>query len=379
MKRFSFSLLASILSIAPLAAEPYFLEPSSTYYCIPTETYTPYNYCPCPPSPPCFTKKCLDGLYVFGEYLYWRADMDNTPFCTVDNSLTTNADPTSNPPNLSPDAHGKYHFATLNWNPGVRGGIGIPFPHDDWKLIGSYTYHFSEGHQRVNRPQNPNFVIIGMFRENVLNYLEYALSDINLKYEQADVLLSRRYQPSKCTTLKLYMGVTGGWFDQHWTVKYSALSSQFPVNINTIKNDWKYYGGGGRIGIDFDWNLGQGVSFFGQFTGAVVAGRYKHHYFAINPNNSTYPTGDATYGVFRYVPNSQISAGLEWNRLFCGLKFEMRLLYEFNCWWNVNPLPTTPYIPSSSPGTVGNSERFTFNRNGNICFQGFTGRIGFVF
>lgn len=374
MNQFSSALIASILFIAPLVALSDFLEPTPAYCGIPTVTYLPYYYSPCPPS-----KSCLDGLYVFGEYLYWKADMDNTAFCTVDNTLTTNADPTSNPPYLTPDAHGKYHFAELNWNSGVRGGIGIPLPRDNWELIGSYTYHYSDGHQRVNRPANPDFVIIGMFRENVLNYLEYADSNINLKYEQADLLLSRCYHPSQYTRLKLYMGLTGGYFDQHWTIKYSALSSEFPVNINTVKNDWKYYGGGGRVGIDFGWNLGCGISILGKCTGAIVAGRYKHHYHAINPNNSTYPTGDADYGVLRYVPNTQVNAGLEWERLFCGVKVGMQLLYELNCWWNVNPLPVTPYIPSSGSTAVGNSERFTFNRNGNICFQGLTGRLGFKF
>lgn len=374
MKRMLSGLTLALAPFTSLFAGPDFLQACPYYDYCPVESYVcEYDY-------PCNVRSsCLDGLYVFGEYLYWKADMDNTPFCTRDNALTTNADPTSNPPYLTPDAHGKYHFAALNWNPGFRAGLGIPFPHDEWKLIGCYTYHYSDGHQRVNRPSNPNFVIIGMFRENVLNYLEWAKSDINLKYESGDVLLTRRFCPSGRTSLTLAMGFTGGWFNQHWTVKYSALSSQFPVNINTIKNDWQFYGGGGRVGIDFDWQLDDQISFFGLFTGAVVVGRYKHHYFAINPNNSTYPTGDATYKVLRYVPNTQLAAGLNWNLHFCGFKFDMSLAYEMNCWWNVNPLPATPYIPSSSSLQIGNSERFTFNRNGNICFQGFTGRMGIVF
>lgn len=362
-----------ILAVNTLSAQSYFLQPP--IYTPPEEDCIPV--CTYVAPPPRWESVCnlTHGLYFFGEYLYWKADQDNLEFCTVDRHPDSSVDPNSVPQFLPDDANGKFHFASLNWTPGVRGGLGIPLQRDNWQLLGIYTYHYSDGRQQAKKPNNPDLFLNGNFRENVQADPLVALSEINLKFQQGDVLLAKCFNPCEALFMKLTMGLTGAWFEQYWTVEYQAPTAQYPINTNKIKNDWKYYGGGGRLGLDLDWNMGKGISFFGRFSGAVVMGRYKFHYFAHNPNFSTFPTGDANFDEIRYVPNTQVALGFKWFGCIFGANTDIQLGYELNSWWNVHMLPVTPWVPSGA----ADSEKYTFHRNGNVSFQGFTGRIGFKF
>ncbi len=356
-----------------LTAQYNFLQPP-TYY-VQTETTKPC----CVAIPyPCYepTPNYEDGLFVFGEFLYWKADQDNLEFCTVDKHPDSNTESSSTPPNLPDDANGKFHFASLDWKPGYRIGVGCPLKCGQWQLLGTYTYYTSEGYQKAEKPSDPNLFLNGNFRENVETEPLLATSDITLKFQQGDVLLAKRFDPTRNIFLKVFMGVTGAYFEQNWTIKYTAPTAQFPINTNKIQNDWKYYGGGGRLGLDLDWNLGKGVSFYGRFSGAVILGRYKFHNFAHNPNFSTLPTGDSHFNETRYVPNTQAGLGFKWFGCVFGAHTDIQIGYELNSWWNIHMLPVTPWIPS---GNVGDTEKYTFHRNGNINFQGFTAKIGFLF
>ena len=378
MRRNLTLLIGLLLAANPLVAQYYFLEPP-LYELPPEEVYEVVPVCPTPcvyttPAPQCLPK-CSRGLYFFGEYLYWKADQDNLEYCTVDLTPDSSSDAASTPPFLPGDANGQFHCASLKWTPGVRGGLGIPLAHDNWELLGIYTYHYSDGRQEVDKPSASNLFLNGNFRENLGAVPQRASSNINLKFQQGDVLLSRKFDPSGNIFLKMTMGLAGAWFEQFWTVKYSAPTTEFAHNTSKVHNNWQYYGGGGRLGLDLDWNMGRGISFYGRFSGAVLLGRYKFHYYAHNPNTSALPTGYANFDELRYVPNTQVGLGFKWFGCIFGANMDIQLGYELNSWWNVHMLPVTPWIPAGQP----NSEKFTFHRNGNVCFQGFTGRVGFNF
>ena len=159
MRRNLILLIGLVLATNPLVAQYYFLEPPM--YKAPVEEYVPI--CTYTAPPPRCEPKCdlIDGLYFFGEYLYWKADQDNLEFCTVDRYPNSSVEADSTPPFLPDDANGNFHFASLNWTPGVRGGLGIPLQRDNWQLLGIYTYHYSDGRQEVKKPNNPNLFLNG--------------------------------------------------------------------------------------------------------------------------------------------------------------------------------------------------------------------------
>lgn len=271
-------------------------------------------------------------------------------------------------------AVGKYKNATFDWDPGLRLSIGYFNAPHYWDVSAQYTFLHADGENTVHAPDAPDRFLNGTWigpdfnTTDTASPLRKAHSKIDLYYNVADGLFSRRFHPNPHFRLSLFGGATAAFIHQIWHVRYTDIENAH----SKIKNKWSFAGAGPRLGIALDWFIRQNFYFSGVISNAILSGSYKNRSFqntdASVPNaNNALPFRDTHFKDIRLVYTAQFFAGPSWQKAFKKLRTDLFVGYEFTLWNNLHEI----YRSSLAGPTAGKD---TFINSSVMSLQGLTVR-----
>jgi Legionella pneumophila major outer membrane protein precursor len=293
--------------------------------------------CPLPKKCKCYNssiddsdlfKRCDKVIFTNLEFLYWKVEEGADDYAIKMTKPPRNATTTL-------QAQGEYERASFDWSPGLRASVGYFNAPKYWEIRAQYTWLYSKGNESV-LATGANLFLNGTFTQYLLNSLTSAETKNQLHYHVADILVDRMFLPNPHLRMRLYVGLTGGFFDQKWGIRYLD-----DINTTTVMNQWDFSGGGFRVGASVDWFWGCDFYVTGLVTFASLVGRYKN-FSDINTDanvsgsdNVEIPFKETTFKDTRLVFQPQFYLGPSYQRSFCCNRFEIFAGYELNAWFNL--------------------------------------------
>lgn len=312
------------------------------------------------------------------EWLYWTVQQKSSTFV-----LTPNGIHQPYPPSAYADSIGKYHSASFDWNSGVRVGLGYTLKRDAWNLEGQYTYYSTHGSDRVNRPSELTLYLGTTNRE--VNLSDYGVNSMKshtrFRYEVADLLLARRFLPSSQIILNFFTGATAAWIHENWKVTGTDVVSVSPQVTTITKSNWMFNGGGIRTGLDADWHVGQGISFFNKFSFAALIGHYENMrkttlvYVPPTVTSNLTPNIRHTNEEETWVvPTTQLEFGINWNYRFPCWSLNLQAGFEINTWYDLHQLHQDNEFL-----TLPNNDKMDYRNASPVSLWGIGLKAGFTY
>jgi hypothetical protein len=261
-----------------------------------------------------------DGADVFvtADLLVWQAHENGLGYVVK-----------ANGPNLTKSHTREPHF---NWDPGFRVGFGINTPHDGWDLYANWTYFHTKARSEVSKGTqypvfaNPDYVSGGTATSSNAKW--------KLNLNMIDVELGREFFVSKWLTLRPFIGLRNAWIYQRMNVGYV---SQDVENVGTGPANYytnmkcQFWGMGVRPGLDTQWGLGSGFSFFGNTSLSLLYGFFHQKQDqSYVQTGATTPTVGNTHSnrVGRVIVETEIGVRFEHMLANDRLHFAMQLGWE---------------------------------------------------
>ncbi|MGH2639422.1 MAG: Lpg1974 family pore-forming outer membrane protein [Rhabdochlamydiaceae bacterium] len=277
---------------------------------------------------------------------------------------------------------GQVKNISYDWNWGWRAGIGYNLPHDGWDMLLNYTW-FRSNESKTSNTDAPESI-----RQTWTNpyntqgaadaLVAHALGRTHLKFDYLDFQLGREFFVSKWLTLRPFMGARGLWAHRDMTIKYSGGSAlgalQTPLSKLKEKFSNRFRGGGLLAGLDTQWGLGEGWSFYGQFALSLIYGTQRLH-----EKQDEY-TAAAAVTRIAHVHDSwtivrtmtDLGLGLRWDHLFYDDAYRIR----FQLGWEQHILNGFDKDINLVNSTV--QGKFAFNQ-GDFALSGITFQARFDF
>lgn len=347
----------------------------------------------CPPLiPRCDPCDCIIDYYnplIFNgfdlsvEWLYWTVHQKASTFVLTPDGFHQPFPPADN--NGFNDGSGKYKYARMDWNSGVRANLGYTFERDAWRLLGQYTYYGTHGSDRVVRSTD---LTLYLEPTNKYEFLansgpDLVNSSIHLRYQVADLLVSRRFLPGCQILFNFFTGATGAWIQEEWKFSYICFENASVPGLATIThNNWSFRGGGMRAGVDTNWHLGKGFGIFNKFSMAALVGSFlQKKSVLLDPpvlppgfDIFTNPFGHTREDEIWVVPNTQLEFGLNWNHRFCSWAMSLMLGFEINTWYDLHQ-----YHQSMSRPLPANYNHIDYRNSSDVSLWGGNLQLGFSF
>ncbi|MDN3506165.1 MAG: Lpg1974 family pore-forming outer membrane protein [Simkaniaceae bacterium] len=275
--------------------------------------------CECEPEPCCPEHLFVERSqwYVNAEFLYWTAESG-----AIDYAVRAS----ETPPNSAVFATGDYKTADYDWSPGFRVGLAYYRCPKYWEVNAEYTWFYTKGTDSTSS----DFVRPTRLT-NAFGPFTSADSTIYLHYHVGDVYADRVFDPNPHLRLRLIGGLTTAYIKQDWKINYTNAQ-----NVSEkVTEEWRYFGGGIRMGMRADWFWGCQFYLTGKTTFATLIGTYKNEEVQTNPNTDTL-FGNAKYDDHRFAVHGQFLLGPSWQIPCDCWSFELLAAYEFNTWINLH-------------------------------------------
>lgn len=169
---------------------------------------------------------------------------------------------------------------SYDWSWGWRVGAGYNIPHDGWDLMLNYTW-FRANEDNSSNPDAPENVLQTWTNPTLIDPTSsdpianmpaaHAKGITHLKFDYLDFEMGREFFVSKWLTLRPFVGGRGLWAHRDLKVKYSG-GSLSGIKLKEKFNN-RFRGGGLRAGLDSQWGLGMGWSFFGDVAFSLLYGK----------------------------------------------------------------------------------------------------------
>ena len=316
----------------------------------------------------------LDGVYVTGEFIYWKARQEELIYVAfadlqVDFLVTGNQ---------------KFDFkqqeAKFQFDPGFKLGVGWDLPFDGWDLYLNWTRFHNHPHSSLSSDTNNIIALFGgLFGSAGIPFLgRRAKANWDLRFNSLDFDWGRRFYLSETFSVRPSFGGKAVWIHQKFD--FAVLDTEvleglpfttppgFPVTLK-MKND--FWGIGPYFTFDGKWTFAWGVGLYGEISTALLWGKFEQEQ-KFTKNRLSQNQGQfivielmnqINFEAYRVRPTIQSFIGLDWEWCFIPkwLSVNFRAGYETQYFWSqlVNP-------------TEGVEE-------GDLTFEGFTfmGRIDF--
>jgi hypothetical protein len=311
---------------------------------------------------PIYPKKCYQaGLYVTGDYLYWKAEQDGLMFAeTSKNRVPFTID------------DGKLFNPDFDWASGFRVGMGYHFNYDGWDLFLQWTDYDVETSRHVHAPKNGQLLALWSTAHGV-NPSYYGLkasAHWHLDYDIVDLELGRNYYVSRALSIRPFLGARGAWINQRIRLHYEGLDFGSGFNPNNYPlTTWgknAFHAGGARLGFNLVWHLNRMWGIYTNVSGSLLLGYFNAHVHGkLNlPPEAT--SVELSSSVRRVRPNLEIATGLKWEDCFSKGKWHLAITvgYELVQWWSMNQMIQ---MLDACPA---NGE--SYRRRGDLGLQGWT-------
>ena len=190
-----------------------------------------------------------ESFIAEGDFLYWNL----TGQGQVNYALQTES---------VSDTFSRQSYAdtTSFYNPGMRFKLGYYRATNFWDLTADYTLiHFeSRGKQQASSHRS----LVSLFTDNS-NTLLSTRCDTLTSYKNFNIMASRVFLPGATPYLRLRLEGGAGF---SWMRQTSRINNAYEAGISeSIINHWRYWGGGVRGALSFDWYLGENIYMTGLF------------------------------------------------------------------------------------------------------------------
>lgn len=306
------------------------------------------------------------GVFFDGELLLWKARETGLDYAVKANYnaphkgqfVTNNSGTTKNP--------------DFNWDFGFRFGLGWNPNKDGWDLFLDWTHLHTTASDKVNATPAVGTRIFPEFQAFAIPdktiYYTNADSHWRLDYNTLDFEVGREYFVSRRLTLRPNIGLRAAWVHQDYDVNYlgyltnvislpptpppfSAPGRKTPVTTQMYSNIEmrnNFNGVGPRIGLDANWILGSGFSFYGDAEISLLVGQFHVKYQetssgtqgisvvplgmlvgAITPdilrNNQFTDVADLTESFTDTRAVTDLGLGVRWAHKFFDERYQIRL------------------------------------------------------
>lgn len=274
---------------------------------------------------------------------------------------------------------GKAKNVSYDWSWGFRAGLGYNFEHDGWDALLNWTWF------RSHEGDNKNVLVPLVFAQTGTSYATSVATVANaegvshLHLNMLDFELGREFFVSKWLTLRPYFGARGAWISRKYEAEYGqpVTAGQVTFKEAEAKNQNRFRAGGARTGLNAQWGLGCGWSFFSEFAMSLLYGRQRLH--ATQDNTDTSNTESRIVDVHNnwaaVRAMTDLAAGLRWDHLFGGDNYRIR----FQLGWEQHTLfgfnKDMNFVAASASGNAG---KF-FANQGDLSLNGFSFQARFDF
>ena len=297
----------------------------------------------CPPlvldkavTPSARTCPNLNGVYLTGEFLYWKARQDELFFAAKADIVPT-ATGTSTTFN---EIELEYKY-----DPGFKLGIGGNLPFDGWDLYLNWT-HFHTVPTVARSSDQPNLVDNEDIRFGVVSFVGRKMKQSwNLMFNALEFDWGRRFFLSETLTVRPSFGGKTVWIRQKIREDLEEVES---LDFGTLGLDEnfrasiKFWGIGPYAAFESKWIFGWGLGLFGKVSGAILWSEFEQKSFFLENNiqgggpGVSQNSGFLPFKTHRIRPTAQIFIGLDWEWCFIEnwLSANLRLGYESQYFWS---------------------------------------------
>ena len=242
-------------------------------------------------------------LFVTGDLLYWQANENGLDVAIKNENGTTFIN------------DGKMKNLHNDWSFGFKVGVGYNMMHDGWDIYANWTRFYTHGHRHVTAPAGGTVFPIWLNAER-LPVGNATVSDVHahwrLHLNVIDFELGREFFTSKWLTLRPHFGLRTNWVNQKFKVSHeggTTVAAGSQLNDRLLSRFW---GLGLRAGLNTQWGLGGGWSFFGNGAAALLWG-----HFHLDSREKLQPanTGqlDLDHHMAMTVAETDLFGGLRWD------------------------------------------------------------------
>ncbi len=278
---------------------------------------------------------------VTAEWIYWRTRQEGMEFATTK----------------------KVDF---DFQSGFRVGLGVHLPHDRWDVYVNYTRFNPEDSDSDHGSLYPLYLFQGAGIQG--RVVSKAHAKWEIEFQNLDVEIGRSFYVAETLVFRPFIGLKGAWIDQDAHIRYEGGYIPAGQTFRTrFENDFK--GAGPLIGVDSNWLLGYGFSFFGDFAAALVIGHFDIDQDQFQLDDAKVVDFNSDFNLVS--PTVQMIAGLAWDRNFNSDRCHVGLSagFEAQFWWDQNQ--TEQFTDKDFPIYV--------REKGDLAFYGLTMRARFDF
>lgn len=294
------------------------------------------------------------GLWVQAEALYLKAS-GNLPFA-IESPFYSLDDPSAPSHDHMVDTvlNGPVRGINYQWDWGCRAGIGYNLPHDGWDIVANWTY-FNTSHTKSITAGTDKFLFstvektLPLSREDTSNISNSTYvtgtnttAKTHLHLNLLDLGMGREFFVSKYMTVRPHVGARAAWLNSKLSTKLGGnLSSSratldenyYILAANQLLKDKftnKFNGGGLFGGLDAEWGLGSGMSFYSQLDFALLYGTQTST--SLETLDTTSETSEVSilrlndsYKRTQTRPMTDLAFGLRWEMPFSNDAYRIRL------------------------------------------------------
>ncbi len=292
------------------------------------------------------------------DFIEWQAQEDNLLVGMSGLALSSS----------SVTAPGTVTSIDFGYAPGFKAGVGVDFLYDGWDTYANYTWLQNKNMTATaNTPSASQGQLIGPVASSPNSRNGVSISgDWSLYFNNIDWELGRKFFVSRKLTLRPHIGIKGAWDHQDLHVNQNLTT----FTAYSLQHE-HFWGVGLRGGLNTEWSFARGFSIYGNLDFAELYGQYKMDTKVFTGTART-PTQWITNAVHRMTPVMELGLGFRYEVAFAhSYRFFVSAGWEQQIWWNHNQLLSVsntdaPQLQSSTMG-------------GNLSFQGFDLKIGFMF
>ena len=268
------------------------------------------------------------GFYATLEYLCWKTFQSGTEYAY-----------SFNPPLLN----GESKEVDFGFHGGIRPGIGVTLPYDNWELHLFYTYFRNPKKEDCQGNLFPLLTAQPLFQSTSVSR---AKIDVLLRFQMLDFEICRPSYLSHAMLFRPFFGPRVGWVDQELDVTY------FSADPYKIAIDNAFWGGGVRMGSELIAQLGKGFFLNGQMAFSALWGDLEitqKQYLAERK------VVDLEKKSSRMVPLVDLQAGIGWEIWFNANRnhFALTVDYEMQYLWNITQYARFPENSSLNTIRIG--------------------------
>lgn len=280
----------------------------------------------CVPEPECwehlFVERCQ--WFVHGEFLYWGVAEGNMDYAiTFEQGTSLNA----------PVIPLEYKTADYDFCPGFRVAASYYNCPKYWEVTAQYTWMHNDGKERTSAPDTAFLAPTRIDTFTFTSTANSASSKVELDYQLGDLYVARVFDPNNHLRMRLYGGITLGYLKQEFEADYQISES----SQNTSEEQWRFFGGGFRVGLTADWYWFCQIYLTGRVSFASLYGGYKNELLEQSLDGDDISTNFNTkYDDPRFAFHTQFMMGPSWQVPCDCWSFELFAGYEMNLWFNLN-------------------------------------------